>query len=102
MVFSINCGIFISSSFQHLNRTHSKVRACILVLLTKISSMSSMPIDEYRLVEKREMENFMERCMLTVGTKPDHAKSLAACLIAADHRGHFSHGLNRLGLRRTC
>jgi LDH2 family malate/lactate/ureidoglycolate dehydrogenase len=52
---------------------------------------------DYYLVEKNEMENFMERCMLAVGTKPDHAKSLASCLIAGDYRGHFSHGLNRLG-----
>lgn len=52
---------------------------------------------DYFLVEKNEMENFMERCMLAVGTKPDHAKSLASCLIAGDYRGHFSHGLNRLG-----
>jgi LDH2 family malate/lactate/ureidoglycolate dehydrogenase len=40
----------------------------------------------------------MERCMLAVGTKPDHAKSLASCLIAGDYRGHFSHGLNRLDM----
>jgi LDH2 family malate/lactate/ureidoglycolate dehydrogenase len=53
---------------------------------------------EYYLVEKNEMENFMERCMLAVGTKPDHAKSLATCLIAGDYRGHFSHGLNRLDM----
>jgi LDH2 family malate/lactate/ureidoglycolate dehydrogenase len=34
---------------------------------------------------------------VAVGTKDDHAKSLASCLIAGDARGHFSHGLNRLG-----
>ena len=54
---------------------------------------------QYKLIAKNEMENFMERCMLAVGTKPAHAKSLASCLIAGDHRGHFSHGLNRLGLK---
>ena len=53
---------------------------------------------DYYLIEKDEMENFMERCMLAVGTKPAHAKSLASCLIAGDHRGHFSHGLNRLDM----
>ena len=58
---------------------------------------SSATNADYCLVEKSEMENFMERCMLAVGTKPDHAKSLASCLIAGDYRGHFSHGLNRLG-----
>ncbi len=52
---------------------------------------------EYWIVEKDEMENFMERCMLSVDTKPSHAKALAECLIHGDHRGHFSHGLNRLG-----
>ena len=59
---------------------------------------SSKPEGEYFLIEKDEMENFMERCMLSVGTKPEHAKSLANCLIAGDYRSHFSHGLNRLGL----
>lgn len=62
-----------------------------------MASDTSNKRDEYRLVEKAEMEGFMERCMLTVGTEVSHAKSLAACLIAADYRGHFSHGLNRLG-----
>ena len=60
---------------------------------------SSASNADYFLIEKNEMENFMERCMLAVGTKGDHAKSLASCLIAADHRGHFSHGLNRLGIQ---
>ena len=52
---------------------------------------------EYYLIKKDDMENFMERCMLAAGAKSDHAKSLASCLIAGDYRGHFSHGLNRLG-----
>jgi LDH2 family malate/lactate/ureidoglycolate dehydrogenase len=56
---------------------------------------------EYYLIKKDEMENFMERCMLAAGAKTDHAKSLANCLIAGDHRGHFSHGLNRLGRLRA-
>ncbi|CAF0950470.1 unnamed protein product [Brachionus calyciflorus] len=53
---------------------------------------------EYFLIRKDEMENFMERCMLAVGTQKLHAKSLANCLIEADYRGHFSHGLNRLDM----
>jgi LDH2 family malate/lactate/ureidoglycolate dehydrogenase len=60
--------------------------------------MAEASSNEYFLVEKDEMESFMERCMLSVGAKSDHAKSLAACLIAGDHRGHFSHGLNRLDM----
>jgi LDH2 family malate/lactate/ureidoglycolate dehydrogenase len=68
-------------------------------LIEEIEKMSESAVKpEYFLVEKDEMEGFMERCMLSVGTKPDHAKSLASCLIAGDWRGHFSHGLNRLGI----
>jgi LDH2 family malate/lactate/ureidoglycolate dehydrogenase len=48
-------------------------------------------------VKKDEMSNFMERCMLSVGTQKSHAQSLAECLITGDDRGHYSHGLNRLG-----
>ena len=53
---------------------------------------------EYFIVQKNDMENFMERCMLTVGTQKTHAQALAKCLIEADYRGHYSHGLNRLGI----
>lgn len=49
------------------------------------------------LVTKSEMEEFMFKCMIKSGAKIEHARSLASCLILADYRGHFSHGLNRLG-----
>jgi len=49
------------------------------------------------LVAKSEVTAFIERCMVAVGTKPAHATALADNLTMADHRGHFSHGLNRLG-----
>lgn len=52
--------------------------------------------DTFHAVNLKEMEDFMERCMIAAGSKPEHAKMLASCLIAADYRGHFSHGLNRL------
>lgn len=35
--------------------------------------------------------------MVAVGTKPHHARSLAEVLVEGDHRGHYSHGLNRMG-----
>ena len=49
------------------------------------------------LVPNAEVKSFIERSMRAVGTKPDHATSLADNLVMADYRGHFSHGLNRLG-----
>ncbi|XP_034031893.1 uncharacterized oxidoreductase YjmC-like isoform X1 [Thalassophryne amazonica] len=45
-----------------------------------------------------EVQSFIERCMTAVGTKPNHAKSLAEVLVAGDHRGHYSHGLNRMDM----
>ncbi|XP_064476491.1 uncharacterized oxidoreductase YjmC-like [Ornithodoros turicata] len=48
------------------------------------------------LVEKQEMKSFIIRCMEKVGTEKSHAEALADVLVAGDHRGHFSHGLNRL------
>lgn len=62
-----------------------------------MSSSQTPSQDKYYLIRKDDMEDFMERCMLAVGTRKDHARSLASCLITADYRGHFSHGLNRLG-----
>jgi LDH2 family malate/lactate/ureidoglycolate dehydrogenase len=56
-----------------------------------------MSSDAQFIVSNEEIESFMVRCMITAGAKPDHAKALASCLTAADYRGHYSHGLNRLG-----
>lgn len=53
-----------------------------------------------RLVNVEEVSKFVQRCMCRVGTNPDHARQLAELIVAADSRGHFSHGLNRLG--NTC
>ena len=44
-----------------------------------------------------EVQSFMRRCMESVNVKPAHAEVLAEVLMKADYRGHYSHGLNRLG-----
>lgn len=49
------------------------------------------------LVSVKDAKNFVERSMVAVGTKKEHARALADVLILADQRGHYSHGLNRLG-----
>lgn len=43
-------------------------------------------------------KSFIERCMQAMQVTPQHATQLADVLVEADYRGHFSHGLNRLGL----
>ncbi|XP_076030052.1 putative oxidoreductase YjmC [Oratosquilla oratoria] len=46
--------------------------------------------------KKEEIHRFMVDCMVAVGTPKFHATSLADVLLAADYRGHYSHGMNRL------
>ncbi|KAM9351831.1 putative oxidoreductase YjmC [Symphorus nematophorus] len=50
------------------------------------------------LIKKSEVQAFIERCMTAVGTQPHHARSLAEVLVEGDHRGHYSHGLNRMDM----
>ena len=60
--------------------------------------MSSPTCDsDYKYVATAEVESFVERCMIAVGTDPQHSNALAQVLREADYRGHVSHGLNRLG-----
>ena len=50
-----------------------------------------------RIVSIDEMASFMTRTLITAGADPGHAVKHASLLVTADYRGHFSHGLNRLG-----
>ncbi|XP_058501351.1 uncharacterized oxidoreductase YjmC-like [Solea solea] len=50
------------------------------------------------LISHLEVQGFIERCMTAVGTKAHHAHSLAEVLVEGDHRGHYSHGLNRMDM----
>jgi len=49
-------------------------------------------------IAMKEMHSFIVRCMQKAGAKVDHGTSLADLLLAADYRGHYSHGLNRLDM----
>ena len=51
-----------------------------------------------KLVDVEEASKFICRCMEATGAPPEHAASLADVLIAGDKRGHYSHGMNRLGM----
>uniref|UniRef100_A0A0B7AHT4 Malate dehydrogenase n=1 Tax=Arion vulgaris TaxID=1028688 RepID=A0A0B7AHT4_9EUPU len=48
------------------------------------------------IVPLENLTDFIVRCMQKVGAKPDHAEVMAELLVSADHRGHYSHGLNRI------
>lgn len=55
-------------------------------------------VNESMLVKTSEVFQFVKRCMVAAGAKDGHAIDLATLLVAADTRGHFSHGINRLGM----
>ena len=61
------------------------------------SGASTKQPDGYGLVEVREVSGFIERCLVASGALQSHVVSLASVLVHADIRGHYSHGLNRLG-----
>jgi LDH2 family malate/lactate/ureidoglycolate dehydrogenase len=49
------------------------------------------------VVSVKELSRFIKEAMIAVGTLQEHAEQMADVLVAADCRGHYSHGLNRLG-----
>uniref|UniRef100_A0A914WA09 Malate dehydrogenase n=1 Tax=Plectus sambesii TaxID=2011161 RepID=A0A914WA09_9BILA len=53
------------------------------------------------VVSKKELRQFVLNCMKAAGSPADHANQLADILITSDYRGHYSHGLNRLGVYIT-
>lgn len=54
------------------------------------------PADLGTKVPSADVRRFMVGCMKAAGVTEDKAVQLADVLLAADLRGHFSHGLNRL------
>lgn len=48
-------------------------------------------------VQPAQVDAFVRRCILAAGGAVDQAHALAEVLTLADMRGHYSHGLNRLG-----
>ncbi|CAL8116335.1 unnamed protein product [Orchesella dallaii] len=57
---------------------------------------SSSPLGT--LIPPEEVKRFITDCMMKVGTPKENSQSLADVLVAADTRGHYSHGLNRLDM----
>ncbi|KAK7109475.1 hypothetical protein V1264_013509 [Littorina saxatilis] len=47
-------------------------------------------------IAREEIRAFCVRCLEKAGATTSHACAMADLLVAADYRGHFSHGLNRL------
>lgn len=52
-------------------------------------------------VRVEEARRFMEDSLKAVGALEKEAQAHAALLLHADLTGHFSHGINRLGMMKT-
>lgn len=48
------------------------------------------------LVDPQEARGFIARCIVRCKATPEHAACVSDVLVAADLRGHYSHGLHRL------
>ncbi|KRG06078.1 uncharacterized oxidoreductase YjmC isoform X2 [Drosophila mojavensis] len=68
--------------------------ALFRIVLFGLSRMMSSTCQ--KLVKVEESRRFMIDCFKAVNVPEEHAKAQADLLVAADHRGHFSHGMNRL------
>lgn len=58
--------------------------------------MSQEELEQRDIVPLEALRKFTMQLTVKAGAKKEHAQALADLLIAADHRGHFSHGMNRL------
>ncbi|TGZ73286.1 hypothetical protein CRM22_001608 [Opisthorchis felineus] len=54
------------------------------------------PAEYTRVIKVEDVIQFCMRCLEKVGVNKDHCGALAEVLVAGDHRGHYSHGINRL------
>lgn len=71
--------------FRHLTNVKSKSHARLL------SNKNIIPV--------AEVTRFGIDCMSAVNVPVKHGTMLSDVLVAADYRGHYSHGLNRLGIK---
>jgi hypothetical protein len=68
---------------------------CVLkTTFTGIRFMSTKPSN---VIPVAEVKRFTVDCLETASVPLEHAEMLADVLVAADYRGHYSHGMNRLG-----
>lgn len=84
-------------------RRGSRLPHCAFIKLENIRYVTGFgggDTADHRIVPVWEARRFAEACVESVGVKESHGKLLAELLVAADTRGHYSHGLNRLGEKR--
>nr|XP_023023118.1 uncharacterized protein LOC111511334 [Leptinotarsa decemlineata] len=77
--------------------------SCMSVIHSEVQKLSSRTMATQQtkqgddpIVCLDEARRFMVDCFKAVGCNQNHAEIVAENLLAADYRGHYSHGMNRL------
>ncbi|CAH0550469.1 unnamed protein product [Brassicogethes aeneus] len=89
----------VASTNQHYFHLslHTKSISNSKYIYSQKAKMSSSESATHELTTQiEEARRFMIDCFRAVGTPQDNAEIVADNLIEADHRGHYSHGMNRL------
>lgn len=90
------CHLRSSKGTMYRTLTIVSARCTCKDILLKESRNFSNAANEI-VVPVSQVKRFVEQCSATVGIKHSHAQKIADCMIEADLRGHYSHGLNRIG-----
>lgn len=69
----------------------------VLVVLVVYFLLYSTMAAAGAVIALNECRRFIVDCLRAVGAQTAKAEQLAELLVSADYRGHYSHGLNRLG-----
>ncbi len=88
--------LFLGQSALTRRQMYIPTTCCSSITQFQQFSSTSTP-EKGTLISIPEVKRFILDCMTKVGTEKKHAIALADVLLAADYRGHYSHGLNRLG-----
>ena len=56
---------------------------------------------QWPIIKEETLTDFIVKCMQKAGSKEEPARLLAEVLLMGDKRGHYSHGINRLGKAET-
>lgn len=70
-------------------------RSLLKTTCSRIRFVSTKPSN---VIPVAEVKRFTVDCLKTASVPLNHAEMLADVLVAADYRGHYSHGMNRLGM----
>lgn len=93
-------GIY-GARLEAVRSNENPVIVVIVLQAVRHASCSAQTDQGGAVIAVPEVRRFIADAMRAVGTASDRADLLAEVLVEADYRGHYSHGLNRLGRKQV-